>query len=200
MKFTDRDIEILKFINEFGFCEICQIQKQFGLRKARSYQIMERLIKADLVKHERIFFGRNGVYSLTKAGADCTDLPPLSNIPKDNYNHQLTVIDVYFNIKEKYPESSWLGERRIKRDKSVYGVGRKVKHLADAVVVLPDNKQIAIEVELTMKSLKRLNEIINSYVMHNEIAEAWYFCSEETIEKVRKIAGNCQNIKIHGLN
>ncbi len=82
----------------------------------------------------------------------------------------------------------------------MYEVGRKVKHLADAVVVLPDNKQIAIEVELTMKSLKRLNEMINSYIMHNEITEAWYFFSEETIEKVRKIAGNCQNIKVHSLN
>lgn len=56
MKLTDRDVDILRFINDFGFCEILQIEKRFGVKRPRSYQIMSRLVKAGLVKHDGLFF------------------------------------------------------------------------------------------------------------------------------------------------
>ncbi len=92
-----------------------------------------------------------------------------------------------------------MSERRIKREKATYGVGRKVTHLADAVLILPDDKQIAIEVELTMKTKERLEEIILGCVLHERIKEVWYYCSPETIERVRRTAGNWNHIKIHAL-
>src|SRR3989338_10908410 len=98
MQFTERDIEILEFINEFGFCEMPKIEKRFGLKKPRGYQIIRRLVKAELVIHQRVFHSNHGVFYLTKRGAKCTDLPPIKNIPKDIYAHQLTIIDVYFKL------------------------------------------------------------------------------------------------------
>lgn len=196
MKFTNRDIELLNFINEFGFCEILQIEKRFNLKKSRAYQIMKRLENACLIKLERIFYGRNGVYTLTSDGARCTDLPPIHNIPKDNYIHQLTVINTYLNLMKQFPESTWLSERRLRRDKSIYGVGNKIKHIADGILIFSD-KQIAIEVELTMKSLQRLEDIIFSYAIHDKIKEVWYYCSHETIKKVQRAAETWKHIKIY---
>lgn len=200
MKFTKRDIEILKFINEFGFCEISQIEQKFRLKKPRCYQIMKRLVVADLVTHERIFHGKNGVFYLTKQGAACTDLPPIKNIPKDNYVHQLTIIEVYLKLIKQFPGAEWISERRITREKSVYSVGRKINHLADGVLIFPDDKQIAIEVELTMKTKRRLEDIILSYVLHKRIKEVWYYCSSDTIEQVRRAANRWDHVKIYGLD
>lgn len=140
------------------------------------------------------------MYSVTNYGATCTDLPPLQNIPKDNYIHQLTVMNVYFQIKNQFPGAVWLSERRIKREKNDYCVGNRVKHLADGIVILPDAKEVAVEVELTMKSQKRLKEIIQGYALHQHINEVWYYCPIETADKIKKAAEQWGHIKIHPLN
>ena len=199
MKLTQRDMEIMRFINEFGFCEITQIEKRFGLKKPRSYQIMQRLTKENLIKHERVFHGKHGIFYLTRQGANYTDLPALKNIPKDNYTHQLTVIEIHLQLMHLFPGSMWLSERRIKRDKSAYSVGHKSDHLADGVLILPDEKHIAIEIELTMKTKKRIEDIIVAYILHHRLKEVWYFCSPVIIERVRKAARQWKHVKIHTL-
>lgn len=50
-------------------------------------------------------------------------------------------------------------------------------HLADGVLLFPDGKQIAIEVELTMKGSWRLNKIISHYTVDHAFKEVWYFCA-----------------------
>jgi len=86
MQLTERDTEILQFINSFGFCEIPQIESRFEVTKRRSYQILERLITAGLVKHERVLHGKHGIYRLTAKGASYTDLPASSRITMNTYN------------------------------------------------------------------------------------------------------------------
>lgn len=202
MLITKRDEEILNFINEFGFCEIPQLETKFGFKKPRSYQIMQRLVKAGLVIHQRIFYGTHGIFYLTKTGAEYTDLPRIKNIPKEIYEHQLAIIKVYFKLIEKYPHAQWICERRIKREKFMADgirAGKRRHHLADGMLVFPDNEQIAVEVELSMKSKKRLKEIILGYWMHKDIREVWYFCSPAVAAKVSKIADGWDHIKVFDL-
>jgi hypothetical protein len=100
---------------------------------------------------------------------------------------------------QTYPSAEWLSERFVRRQKSIYAVGRKIKHLCDGILVLPDDKQIAIEVELTMKTKERLNEIIRSYALHDRLKEVWYYCSPETIDRVRRAADKWDHVKVYGL-
>lgn len=199
MQLTVRDVEILRFINEFGFCEIKQIEKRFGVRKTRGYQIMKRLVDAKFVIHEIVFHGAHGIYYLTKKGADCTDLPPIKNIPKDNYEHQLAVIDIYFKLKEQHPTAEWIGERRIKRDKYIKGLGKR-GHIPDGMLLFPDDKEVAIEVELTMKSKRRLFEILGGYSGRFHINEVWYYCAPNIITRISKLAEKMPYIKFHNLS
>lgn len=66
--------------------------------------------------------------------------------------------------------------------------------------MLPDDRQIAIEVELSMKTKKRIEDIIFSYALHNQLKEVWYFCSPEIINRVRRAAGDWKHVKIYTLN
>ena len=185
----NRNIKIIRFINEFGFCELPQIQKQFGLNKSNAYKVMQRLIKDGYVMHERIFYHRHGVYRVTRNGASVSGLPMLSQVSVGNYEHQIAVIEIYIKLMRQYPDASWLTERMIRRTGDMPGKGRD-KHYADALMILSDGRQIAIEVELTMKSKNRLKDIMMDYMILFDIKEVWYFCAPAIVDKVRNIAEN----------
>lgn len=148
MKLTTRDVAILQFINAFGFCEIPQISERFALRKPRNYQLINKLIRHHLFLHERIFYRRHGLFRLTPAGTRFTALPSLHRVPLANYQHDLALVDLCLKFRRVYPDAIWNSERKLKHDKYKLGVGQQ-GHLPDGIVVFPDGKQLAIEVELS---------------------------------------------------
>ena len=203
MQLTERDLKILQFINDFGFCEMPQIEKMFGLVKPRSYQIMQRLVAVDLVKHERIFHGRHGIYRLTKKGAGYTELPALARITLANYNHSLAVLDIYLHLRKKYPDAEWLSERHLIHEKYFDGVGKR-GHLPDGILFLPDSdkkeQKIALEVELRLKGKTRIEKILKWYSSQFDFAEVWYFCPQGVADSLRKAMGTSMPfVKIHSL-
>jgi len=203
MQLTERDIRILHFINDFGFCEMPQIEKMFGLVKRRCYQVMDRLVTAGLVKHERVFHGRHGIYRLSKKGAGHTDLPALARISLAHYNHSLAVLDVYLHLRIKHPDAEWLSERHLIKVKYADGMGKR-GHLPDGILLLPDDTQkeqkIAVEVELRTKAKARIESILKWYTSQFEFAEVWYFCPQVVADSLRTVVGESMPfVKIRSL-
>jgi predicted transcriptional regulator len=198
MQLTNRDKAILSFINESGFCVMPQIQREFHLRFPRSYQVIKRLMDSGYVVHDQIFKHQHGIYYLTKKGAENTSLPPLSNISLGGYKHQIIITDLRQQLYAKYPNTKWISERYLKQQKFYYGIG-KAGHLADGILMFPDETKIAIEVELSMKGKRRIEKILSAYGGQLEIAEAWYFCAESVIRPLSSLAKNKSYIKIHSL-
>ena len=194
-----RVMQVMNFINEFGFCELPQIQRQFGLTNSGTYKMMKGYIKEGLVKHERIFYHRHGIYRATRLGATLTCIPKLDKVPVGNYAHQIAVIETYMQFMKQYPGASWMTERVLRRLGYMPGKDRD-KHYADALVYLPDGKQIAIEVELTMKSKRRLKKIMSGYMCQFEIKEVWYYCAPAIVNKVKQLADKWESvIKVYEL-
>jgi hypothetical protein len=50
-----------------------------------------------------------------------------------------------------------------------------------------------------MKTKKRIEDIISSYALHNQLKEVWYFCSPEILNRVRRAAGDWKHVKAHEL-
>jgi hypothetical protein len=125
-------------------------------------------------------------------------LPPLAKISLGSYHHSVVLIHLYLKLSTEYPEAKWTSERTLLNEKFFDGIG-KSGHCADAILILPD-KEIAIEVELTSKSQRRLESIIRSYSTDLSINEVWYFCSGEVLPAVNKIAGNLSYVKTYHLN
>lgn len=203
IQLTERDLAILQFINDFGFCEIPHIQKRFALGNRRTYQLMERLIEVGLVKHERIFHDRHGIFRLTKKGATHTDLPALARITLAHYNHSLAVLDVYLHVCKKHPQAEWLSERHLIHDKYKHGIGKR-GHLPDAIILLPnaDNKEqkIALEVELRSKAKPRIEKILKWYTTQFDFAEVWYYCPKGVADALRTVVKESMPfVKIHSL-
>lgn len=197
-KITERDVEILRFINDFGFCEMPQLERRFGFKKPRNYQVMSRLIEGGLVKHERVFYGRHGIFRLSERGAKLTELPALARVPLATYQHDLTLIEVYLKLREQYPAAQWVSERQLRRDKYFDGVG-KTGHLSDGLLVFPDGKQVAVEVELSLKGKHRLEHILKGYGADFSLEAVWYYCSEGVASVISLMAASWPFVKIYPL-
>lgn len=193
---TERDIEILQFINRFGFCQMPHICRRFKLGKTRHYQVMSRLIKSGYVHHEFIFHRQHGVYRVSKAGAALTNLRALKSVPTAIFDHETTLINLYLMLTEKYPEMVWVSERELIADKYAKGVGTK-GHIADGLMIFPDKRIIAIELELTFKGRGRSASIFKEYSKDFDIHEVWYFCTDKVAHALRDLAAKTPVIKLH---
>ena len=118
--------------------------------------------------------------------------------PVHIYEHQLTVINVFLKVSKSHPDATWITERRLARENYVKRIGKK-EHLPDAVLVLPDGSQIAIEVEISLKARKRLDEILTDYALQSIFKEVWYFCSQHVQPVLRELSDGIPCIKIHPL-
>lgn len=199
MKITERDIEILRFINDFGFCEMPQVEKRFGLKRPRSYQIMDRLLKEELVIRKHVLYGRHGVFYLSQRGAEHTELCPVKNIPLGNYDHQIMTIEVYLKLAQQYPEACWISQRYLLRTKFKNVIGRR-GHLADGMLIFPDGNKVAIEIELGLKNEKFLKSIIRMYLYDISVNEVWYYCLPKAMTRVRKFAKRIPFAKVYDLD
>jgi len=204
MQLTERDLEILEFINTFGFCAMPQLEARFGWSKPRNYQIVKRLLSANLLIHEKILHARHGIYRLTRKGAGYTELPALSRITLSSYNHSLAVTDVYLYLRQKYPKAEWMSEREMVMDKYAAGLG-KSGHLPDGILYLSSpgkkDQKIAVEVELRSKGKARLESIIKWYTSQFDFAEVWYFCPQVVANAVKGSMGEQRSkfIKVFSL-
>jgi hypothetical protein len=197
MILTERDIEIIQFVNEFSFCNIIQIQARFQIRKTWAYDIMKKLADAKLVKHHRLLHARHGVYVASKEGAKYTHLPPIDHIVIGQYYHQLTITNVFIKLQKQYPNSTWISERQLKHDKFYDGLG-KSGHTSDGILLL-DNQRISIEIEMSVKGRNRIEKILREYGADLSVKEVWYYCSKSVKNTVTSVAAKMPFIKVFSL-
>jgi hypothetical protein len=196
-RLTGRDLEILDFINQFGFCEMPHIQARFGLKKARGYQLLKKLRAMGLVHHEPVFAAEHGTFRLTAKGAKHTCLPPIDGVPVGIYCHQTSVIEVFLKLRGLYPHAGWVSGRQLQQEKFYDGVG-KYGHLADGVLALSREEHIAIEVELSLKGKGRLEHILKGYAKA-DFKEVWYFCAPNILPNLKSATARFSYVKIHNI-
>ncbi|EKD73158.1 MAG: hypothetical protein ACD_45C00427G0001 [uncultured bacterium] len=199
MQITQQEIEIMKFLNECGFCAMQQVGRQFNLKKTRTYRLLKRLRNIGLVKYKRVMYESPGVYFLSAKGSEYSDLPPIDKVSAGRFEHQMKVNDVFIQLTKQYPEAHWISERRLMRDKYQNGLGKK-GHLCDGILVFDEMKYIAIEVELNSKAHNRVEKIVKGYITQFKFHEVWYFCAPNVLSMMTALAGRFPFIKIYNLN
>ena len=135
---------------------------------------------------------------MSKKGAQHTNLPVVDRIILSNYQHTITLSDVYIKLQQIYPDAQLVSERQLVKEKFTDGVGKR-GHLSDGMLIFPDEKQIAIEVELTMKSKSRIERIFKNYGAQFSVNEVWYYCHEKMIASLTALTEKMPFIKIHNL-
>jgi hypothetical protein len=200
VRLTQRDIEILKWMNGFGFVTVEHLQGKMLISKQAVYRRMRKLGEDGYVVHERIFVDEPGVFRVAKKGVDVSgdDLGP-GKITIGSYKHDLKVVNLALELEEK-TGGIYLPERRIRKEKGMKGVGQ-AGHVPDGILILPDGKQIAVEVELSTKGAARLEKILKGYVRLTEFTAVWYFVESLTIaERVKNLSAKMPFIQVFHLH
>ncbi len=101
-----------------------------------------------------------------------SELSAVRHISIATIRHQLAVVNVYLNLlNDKSIE--FVTEREL-RDQN------KGRYLPDGMII-KDNQKIALEVELTAKSKKRISKILNQYRKDFSYQSVWYFCGDNQV-------------------
>ncbi len=200
MKFQERDTGILQWVNGFGFASAEQIRKFMAVGRTAAYVRAKKLVDAGYLTCDWVLHGQSKVYRATRKGviASGDELLPLSTINMGTYRHDLMLVDLALMLEHEHG-GSFKPDRRIRHDEGLSGAGL-FGHVADGYLYIGEDKPIAIELELSVKSRSRIQSIIDGYGGNLAIKEVWYFAgSKEVARALEKAARGYSFIKIKEL-
>lgn len=176
IRVTQRDINLLNWINAVGFVSIEQICLRLNVSPKTAYSRIKKLTDNGYLTHERIFWGLPGVYRTTKLGVQLCGsiLPPLRKITLGSYHHDIAATKLSLLLANTH-NCEYIPERMLRHQNGLNGIG-VAGHTPDSVL-LKDGKKIALELELNKKGARRRSKIMSHYMKDFSFDEVWYFCS-----------------------
>lgn len=197
MIFQERDIEILRWINGFGFASVDQIKQFMDVGQTAAYVRIKKLVEGGYLERERILHGQARIHKVTKKGvlASGDAVLPLKYVNLGTFRHDFRLVDLGLMLEAETGEK-FTPDRRIRHDEGLSGVGQ-IGHIPDGYLSIGADKPIAIELELTVKSRARLQSIIHEYGGDLSVKEVWYYTdNNEVIRALSKAADGFSFIKV----
>jgi len=165
-----RDLEALCFIGEQYAVRADQLATRLDCNPRTVQRLLARLREQRLLDVRRLLVGEPAWAIPTVRGLRIAGLPFGLWRPRlGGLAHVSAVTDVRLHVQARSPESEWVCERTLAREKQT-----PEAHLADGVVLL-DGKRIAIEVELTIKSKRRVLGIVDELLGRYDAV--LYYCA-----------------------
>ena len=195
IKILDRDRKIIREIDRWRVCQGRHIRELVGFSGQRACdRRLRKLVQAGYIKRERILYGVAGIYNVTNKGAKLEGLPTAKNkIRIEQIRHDIAVLDtaIYFNKVRKVSYSDIKTELELHRQDG-FGVR---KHRPD-FIFKKKNKTTCVEIELTLKSKNRFENIISTNFMDYD-KQVWIVPDQtnkitKTLEKSKTMYPNIE--------
>jgi DNA-binding CsgD family transcriptional regulator len=201
-KLTDRDVELLGLIAEQYTITLPQLATLIGLTERTARWLRDRWRQAGLVTTGPLAVGQAPYLWLTGKGSRYADSP--FRVWEPNHSlavHIAAVTDVRIVLERQLARGTWTCERAIAQQQGRSKHPRS--HLPDGILDTGTG-QIAIEVELHLKSRLRLEAIMEQ--LGQRYDHVGYFAPDTLMGKLQKIADNVpyRNVQVYryppGLN
>ncbi len=191
-KLMDRDLTALAWIGEQWTVRSDHLQHVLGrstdtlyspLSPAATREVVGRWVRAGWVDARKIFGTQPAWVWLTRAGLDAVGLPYRDWMPKESglgHFHAVNAVRVWLEGEDMKTGQikAWVSERQLRYDHGQQGfVGGGRVHVPDAVVQY-DGYDIAIEVELSAKSMQRTKDIMAELVNRKTYRAVFYFVTK----------------------
>lgn len=182
MRFTDRDRDLLCWINGHGFVSIAQAARWMGTSYQASQKRMRLLVDGGYLERDWVLREHARVHRVTDKGVLAAEdfLTPLRSVYLGTYRHDRLLVDLAQTLTHK-TGGVFEPERRLRQK-----LGRKGArgHAPDGLLRIDDQQPIAIELELSVKSKDRLAEIVANYVADRSLSEVWYFVNRPAVRRL----------------
>lgn len=175
------------------------VQALLGMAERATTRRLTRLGAQGLVWRGRIFDGQPAAVTITRRGLDAIGSPlPEPRIDFKGYRHDvglgwlwLAAQQGAFGAGAVISERSMRSSDRSERDhQRPHGVGLGLRgpgggeqlHYPDLLIAFASGRRLAVELELSAKSARRLDEIMLGYAGDGRLAGVLYLAADERIE------------------
>jgi hypothetical protein len=182
---TDRDVEILKWIGRNGVVTPAQVachhftREDGAIGQWAAYRRIRVLEELGLLRHDRTFWRESNVLRLTQAGAELADadVGP-ARLVLAEVHHALAVVDLVEALVEASPAGTELTTERelriARRRELATGDRRPGRGRIPDAVLTNRGHQIAVELDLTPKRTRDLENILRAYRQERFDKVVWY--------------------------
>jgi hypothetical protein len=196
IKASRRDFELLEFVGEQYAVTLPQLAKLMNRRVETARSLRDRWTRAGWVHSGLLAVGAPSFVWLTKAGSMVASSP--FRVWEPNHGlagHIQAVTDVRILLEREMQLGEWECERSVAQTMARGRTEGIRGHLPDGVLHASSGR-VAVEVELTLKSRVRLNEIVNTLTLDYD--EVWYFVPQRLERMLTEINAYAprQNIRI----
>ena len=176
-----RDIEVLGWLAEQYGARVDQLEVLMGAGPRTVQRTVARLRAAGLVTTRRVLVDEPAWVLPTGAGmAACGSGFGVWRPRIGLLAHVAAVNDVRLHVQGRAPSTEWVPERVLARDRLAG------EHLPDGVAIT-EGRHVAIEVELTVKSRRRVTAILDELVVRFDAV--LYFCAPGPHRQLTELAG-----------
>ncbi|ERI35400.1 hypothetical protein M707_21975 [Arthrobacter sp. AK-YN10] len=211
-KVTARDEEIIRWIGRWPFVTIEQIEREWKRRQEPiSVKVIYRRLLAlktlGLIDVERGWSDTPSAYFLTREGMNLADIiGPVVRPKLAQIKHDMAVVDLADWILRERPTYRLVTEREIRREDTPrdyhsdaarpprYAIMRRLsahkttRFFPDLVTIDPDERMTVHEMEHSPKEIRRLVDLMGSYLQADHVYTVRYYCNERAINHVQLAA------------
>ena len=194
VRFSERDGQLLQLVGEQYAVSVDQLARLVGRSYRTGRWLRDRWRQAGWIESRKLTSGGPSFLWLSGEGIRVAQSPYRRWRPNPGMAaHIEAVTEVRLLLEQELRRGSWLCERALAR--SIYS--QEVRpHLPDGLLVNGE-EQIAVEVELSLKSRARLEAIIAE--LAQSYAQVWYFASPPLLSTLGELAGAApwQNVSVY---
>ena len=187
MKIQVRDKKVLETLYKYGALTTTQLRRLCFAGIAHT-TVMRRLRKLEEAK---IIIRLSGLeegllsWTLTVDGADRVGLDrPLEYRNKNILKHTVTLAEVRFTLENVGLGTNWISEIELRRKmynaKDPWASDRLVPDGLFAANVFSELKMVSLELEISIKTRARYQELFRQYARKNSIGLIWYIVESKT--------------------
>lgn len=199
IQLTGRDHELLEFLAQHRLALSDHIQALFGISARAADTRLRALADAGFVTRKRVFHRQPPFVQITRDGlaAIASDLPA-PRLDLRSYQHDVGLAWLWLAARGGTfgPMREVIGERRLRsHDASLRGADRLLGvrlggvgpkgadriHYPDLLLVTPEGRRIAVELELSWKGPARTGRILAGYGADPQVAAVLYLVENRIV-------------------
>lgn len=207
-RLTGRDLELLGFVAAHRFVLAAHVESWLGTSSQFSYRRLLGLVEVGLLSHERIFHAQPGCYRVTNGGLAVIDSElPRPTIDLRTYGHDVGVVWLWLacragrfgQVERLFTEREMRSHDQSAKDfeRNRFGVpvdgydraGRQRSHYPDLLGIKSEGGRLALELELTLKGRRRLENILVGYGGQSLIGRVIYVTGRPAVARALLSAG-----------
>ena len=178
---TERDRQLIEWMTRHGMVTASQISRRFFGSLKVTWRRLLQLERLGLIRRDRVWVGMPRVVRATPLGVRLADVD-LGPAPLDyvRLRHHLAVVDLSEELLRGSPEARWVTERELRRNHAdLRGDDGSRARMPDGLLVLAA-RRIAVELDLTPKRSRRLDDLVGLYAADRTVDAVWWFLPSET--------------------